>query len=221
MIAIDTIVSIKSGDEYGGKYTGKLGIVKKFTDDRVGVEFAGLKNHASKYGLFWFNKENVTPSLFDTPKRNDGIIPAALAKAFLNFTCCYEASLWLHFSGKEGLGKDKKGDRQMSTIYLGERQSGKTTMLIEMSEKTGATIVVATYPMGKYIQMTAAQMGKKIPVPITVTNYIRLLASGGLGRSEKYLVDELQMMLQQMNIEAATVDCDCIEVLRGQQKEGL
>lgn len=67
MIAIDTIVSIKSGDEYGGKYTGKLGIVKRFTDDRVGVEFAGLKNHASKYGLFWFNKENVTPSLFDTP----------------------------------------------------------------------------------------------------------------------------------------------------------
>ena len=66
MIPIDTIVSIKSGDEYGGKYTGKLGIIKKFTDDRVGVEFAGLKNHASKYGLFWFKKENVTPSLFDT-----------------------------------------------------------------------------------------------------------------------------------------------------------
>lgn len=77
MIPIDTIVSIKSGDEYGGKYTGKLGIIKKFTDDRVGVEFAGLKNHASKYGLFWFKKENVTPSLFDAPKRNDAIIPAA------------------------------------------------------------------------------------------------------------------------------------------------
>lgn len=96
-----------------------------------------------------------------------------------------------------------------------------TTMLIEMSEKTGATIVVATYPMAKYIQLLAAQMGKKIPVPITVTNYIRLLASGGLGKSEKYLVDELQMMLSAMNVEAATVDCDCIEVLRGQQKEGL
>lgn len=160
MIPIDTIVSIKSGDEYGGKYNGKLGIIKKFTDDRVGVEFAGLKNHASKYGL-------------------------------------------------------------MSTIYIGERQSGKTTMLIEMSEKTGATIVVATYPMAKYIQLLAAQMGKKIPVPITVTNYIHLLASGGLGKSEKYLVDELQMVLSAMNVEAATVDCDCIEVLRGQQKEGL
>lgn len=80
---------------------------------------------------------------------------------------------------------------------------------------------VACYPMAKYIQLLAAQMGKKIPVPITVTNYIRLLASGGLGKSEKYLVDELQMMLSAMNVEAATVDCDCIEVLRGQQKEGL
>lgn len=109
----------------------------------------------------------------------------------------------------------------MSTIYIGERQSGKTTMLIEISEKTGATIVAATYPMAEYIQLLAAQMGKKIPVPITVTNYIRLLASGGLGKSEKYLVDELQMMLSAMNVEAATVDCDCIEVLRGQQKEGL
>ncbi len=49
----------------------------------------------------------------------------------------------------------------MSTIYIGERQSGKTTMLIEMSEKTGATIVVATYPMAKYIQLLAARMGKK------------------------------------------------------------
>lgn len=88
-------------------------------------------------------------------------------------------------------------------IYIGERQSRKTTMLIEMSEKTGATIVVATYPMANYIQLLAAQMGKKIPVPITVTNYIRLLARGGLGKSEKYLVDELQMMLSAMNVEAA------------------
>ena len=44
----------------------------------------------------------------------------------------------------------------MTTVYIGERQSGKTTTLIEMSEKTGATIVVATYSMSKYIQMAAA-----------------------------------------------------------------
>lgn len=29
----------------------------------------------------------------------------------------------------------------MTTVYIGERQSGKTTTLIEMSEKIGATIV--------------------------------------------------------------------------------
>ena len=98
-------------------------------------------------------------------------------------------------------------------IYIGERGSGKTTMLIEMSEKTGATIVVATYPMVKYIQKTAGQMGKKIPVPITVTNYIHLLANGGLSKSQKYLVDELQMILHGMNIEVATCDNDCLRAL--------
>ena len=109
----------------------------------------------------------------------------------------------------------------MSTVYIGERQSGKTTMLIEMSEKTGATIVVATYQMAKYIRLLAAQMGKKIPVPITVTNYICLLASGGLGHSQKYLIDELQAVLSLMNVEVATADRSHIEFLRGQEKEGL
>lgn len=98
-------------------------------------------------------------------------------------------------------------------IYAGERSSGKTTMLIEMSEKTGATIVAATYPMVRYIKMTAAQMGKKIPDPITVMDYIRLLASGGISKGQKYLVDELQMMLSAMNIEVATCDNECLRVL--------
>ena len=86
MAGIGTIVSIRRNDEYGGKYAGKLGIVKKLADNRVGVEFSDLKNPASGYGLFWFKKENVKPSFFDTPKHNDAIMPAALAKAFLNFT---------------------------------------------------------------------------------------------------------------------------------------
>lgn len=152
MIPIDTIVSIKSGDEYGGKYTGKLGIIKKFTDDRVGVEFAGLKNHASKYGLFWFKKENVTPSLFDAPKRNDAIIPAALAKAFLNFT----------FGAP--------------SVVLKRSCSGSTE---------------------PRLSFLVARVTTMIPMPGSV------------------------LLLRSMNVKAATVDCDCIEVLRGQQKEGL
>lgn len=38
MIPIDTIVSIKSGDEYGGKYTGKLGIIKSL--QMIGSEWS-------------------------------------------------------------------------------------------------------------------------------------------------------------------------------------
>lgn len=72
-------------------------------------------------------------------------------------------------------------------IYIGERQSGKTIMLIEMSEKTGATIVVATYQMAKYIRLLAAQMGKKIPVPITVTNYICLLSNSVMRRTRYFV----------------------------------
>ena len=109
----------------------------------------------------------------------------------------------------------------MTTVYIGERQSCKTTTILDKSDQTGDTTDQATYSMSKYIQMAAAQMGKKIPVPITVTNYIRLLASGGLGKSQKYLVDELQMMLEQMNVEAATVDSRYVEVLSDPQKEGL
>lgn len=77
MAGIGTIVSIRRSDEYGGKYAGKLGIVKKLADNRVGVEFSDLKNPASGYGLFWFKKENVKPSFFDTPKHNDAIMPRA------------------------------------------------------------------------------------------------------------------------------------------------
>lgn len=47
MAGIGTIVSIRRSDEYGGKYAGKLGIVKKLADNRVGVEFSDLKNPAS------------------------------------------------------------------------------------------------------------------------------------------------------------------------------
>ena len=116
MIPIDTIVSIKSGDEYGGKYTGKLGIIKKFTDYWVGVEFAGLKNHASKYGLFWFKKENVTPSL----------IPAALAKAFLNFTFgAPRASLGVKqviFSGPKTIVFWLDGTKTIVSCGEGDRQ---------------------------------------------------------------------------------------------------
>ena len=62
----------------------------------------------------------------------------------------------------------------MTTVYIGERQSGKTTMLIEMSEKTGATIVVATYQMAKYIQLLLL-LRKNAKVPKIKTTGIMVL----------------------------------------------
>ena len=52
-------------------------------------------------------------------------------------------------------------------IYISGRQFGKTTMLIKESARTGATIAVANYQMVEYIQGMAAQMGLKIPQPVT------------------------------------------------------
>ena len=96
-------------------------------------------------------------------------------------------------------------------IYSAERGVGKTTTLIKESAKTGAIIVVGVYPMANYIMGLAKRLNLDIPEPITVTKYLKLLVCGGLNREQKYLVDELQIMLSQMNVETAPVDVNCIE----------
>ncbi len=96
-------------------------------------------------------------------------------------------------------------------IYSAERGVGKTTALIKESAKTGAIIVVGVYPMANYIMSLAKRLNLDIPEPITVTKYLKLLVCGGFNREQKYLVDDLQMVLSQMNVETATVDANCIE----------
>ena len=88
-------------------------------------------------------------------------------------------------------------------IYISGRQFGKTTMLIKESAKTGATIAVATYHMAKYVQDMAAQMGLEIPEPVTYAEIFRTYRES---KTKRYLVDELQMMLSQLNVDIATVD---------------
>lgn len=95
-------------------------------------------------------------------------------------------------------------------IYISGRQFGKTTMLIKESVKTGATIAVATYMMAKYVQSMAAQMGLEIPEPVT---YPEIFKTYHENRTKRYLVDELQIMLRQLNIDAATVDLEPIRYL--------
>lgn len=96
-------------------------------------------------------------------------------------------------------------------VYSAERGAGKTTMLIEESARTGAIIVVLSYPMVNYTMVLAMRLNLDIPEPITVTNYLKALVRGGLNREQKYLIDDLHEMLSQMNVEAATIDVNCIE----------
>ena len=92
------------------------------------------------------------------------------------------------------------------TIYTAKRQSGKTTMLIKQSAETGGIIVAPNYQMANHIEELARNIGETIPTPITVFNYIQRLAIGDFNKNQKYLIDELQMVLDQMNVEIATVD---------------
>jgi preprotein translocase subunit YajC len=50
-------------DNYGGKYSGKCGFIRKIKPsyERVGVEFDDVKNPNSQYGLFWFERKYLNP----------------------------------------------------------------------------------------------------------------------------------------------------------------
>lgn len=100
-------------------------------------------------------------------------------------------------------------------VYIAPRQTGKTTMLIKMSAETGAIIVVPTYPMIKEVEDIAKELGLAIPKPIDCFRFVRGLSSFA---RKRYLVDELQTVLDLMGIEAATLDIDSAWINRVESK---
>ena len=94
------------------------------------------------------------------------------------------------------------------TVYIARRQPGKTTHLIGVSAKTGAVIVAPTYQMVRSIDQMARELELKIPPPISVVDWVKLVAKKQDPPDQRYLVDELQMVLSQMNVEAATLNED-------------
>lgn len=95
-------------------------------------------------------------------------------------------------------------------IYISGRQCGKTTMLIKESAQAGATIAVANYHMAQEVLFLAEKMGLDIPQPVT---YAEIFKSYRLNQKKRYLVDELQLMLSQLNVDICTVDLDPIRFL--------
>lgn len=95
-------------------------------------------------------------------------------------------------------------------IYISGRQFGKTTMLIKESAKTGATIAVATYQMAQHVEFLARKLNLKIPTPVT---YAEIFRNFRENKTKRYLVDELQMMLSQLNIDICTLDYEPVRYL--------
>lgn len=96
-------------------------------------------------------------------------------------------------------------------IYIAPRQTGKTTMLVKMSAETGAIIVVPAYPMIKEVEDIAKELGLSIPKPIDCFQFARNLTNF---EDKRYLIDELQMVLALMDVEAATLDVDSVRIKR-------
>ncbi len=96
------------------------------------------------------------------------------------------------------------------TVYIAGRQTGKTWFLIRESARTGAIIVAPTYQMVNYIDKMARDFGLKIPPPITTVDWIKMMPHK---RDQKYLVDELQSALHQMNVVMATLDINSKEMI--------
>lgn len=96
-------------------------------------------------------------------------------------------------------------------LYMSGRQSGKTTKLILESARTGAVIVTGTRAMCEHIKSTALDYGLTIPVPITFGSFVYTMSSVDRNIKKKYLIDELQMMLFELGVNAATINTDCIE----------
>ena len=99
----------------------------------------------------------------------------------------------------------------MSTIYSMPRKSGKTAILIERSSETGMTIVVPTMAMRDEVKKEAFDLGLNIPDPITIRQFIATIYNDNWWHKESYLIDDLQLALRIMGVDAATVDCDSVK----------
>ena len=78
-----------------------------------------------------------------------------------------------------------------------ERNSGKTTELIERSAKYGHYIVCCDHRESNNIQNHALRMGLKIPLPITYEEFVQKRYHGKF--IDGFYIDELEMFLKYLS----------------------
>ena len=85
-------------------------------------------------------------------------------------------------------------------FIAGPRCSGKTTALMEESARTGVPIIAPSMGMAKYISMRAKEQGLNIPEPTSINKIVNRGVKPG-----KYLIDELELCLNQLGIYPVAV----------------
>lgn len=100
MLNIGMAVKVLPNAEYGGKYTGCVGVVRNYysSKKKAGVELEQIQNDASSKGLFWFSEDKLAPA--DAPYVPNfwGSLNESLSKIVAlsrNFRC----SFGLHHTG--------------------------------------------------------------------------------------------------------------------------
>ena len=88
----------------------------------------------------------------------------------------------------------------MTEVFYQPRLSGKTTKMIEMSNKLNQTIIVNNRTTANLIAAKAEDMGLIIPHPIGVMDYVSLANRDGFNSHdiEPVLVDEVQHVLREL-----------------------
>lgn len=76
------------------------------------------------------------------------------------------------------------------------RASGKTTLLIEESARTGMPIIEPNTASARYVEEQARKMGVKIPEPISATSWNgRYYRGSDFSRIDGFLIDEVDLVL--------------------------
>ena len=92
----------------------------------------------------------------------------------------------------------------------GARGSGKTTKLIYKSAELNIPIIAPTTMMCNCIKARASEMGCNIPEPISINKVVNFEKG-----HHKYLIDELDLCLEQLGIDA-----EYVTICNEENKEG-
>lgn len=105
-----------------------------------------------------------------------------------------------------GTKNDEPKNEDAVVCIVGDRQTGKTTRLIEISAATGIPIATCNFGIASHIYHQAKRNGYDIPKPLCLngSSFERSYASH-YEKGMPVLVDELQMFFQKANLRPLVV----------------